>query len=82
MGCVPCVSKFWEFGVLKSQLECDTWNLPDWAMCLLPVFHHVATNRAVRRLGTPEGKDVAGCIGLKTPEGPSTYRPLIPEDTR
>jgi hypothetical protein len=42
---------------------------PDWAMCPLPVFFHMVTDRAVRRLGTLEGKDVTGCIGLKTPEG-------------
>jgi hypothetical protein len=37
---------------------------------LSPVFLHVATDRAVQRLGTPEGKDVTSCVGSKTPEGP------------
>jgi hypothetical protein len=43
---------------------------PDWATCLLPVFHHVVTDHAVWRLGTPVGKYVTGCVGSKTPEGP------------
>jgi hypothetical protein len=55
---------------------------PDWAMCLLLVFFHVVTDRAVQRLGTLEEKDVTVCIGSRTPEGWSTYRPLILEDTR
>jgi hypothetical protein len=54
----------------------------DWATCPLLVYLHVATDCVVRRLGTPVGKDVTGCVGSKTPEGQSTYRPLIPEDTR
>jgi hypothetical protein len=42
----------------------------DWATYSLPVFHHVATDHAVQRQETPEGKDVTGCIGSETPEGP------------
>jgi hypothetical protein len=68
MGCFPRVSKFWAFGVLKCQLESDMCHPPDWAMCL-PVFFHVAIDRVVQRLGTPEGKDVTGCVGSKNPEG-------------
>jgi hypothetical protein len=70
MGCVSHVSKFWEFGVLKCQLECDMCHPLDWAMCTLPLFHHVVTDRVVQSLGTPEGKDVTGCVGPKTLEGP------------
>jgi len=82
MGCVQHVSKFWTFGVLKSQLEHDTWPLPDWTTCLLPIFYHVATYHAVWRLGTLEGKYVTCCVGSKTAEGQSTYWPLIPKETR
>jgi hypothetical protein len=55
---------------MKSQLERDMCHPPDWATCPLPVFHHVATDRAVQRLGTLERKDVTGCIGSKNFEGP------------
>jgi hypothetical protein len=39
-------------------------------MCALLVFHHVATDRAVRRLGTPKEKDVTVSVGSRTLEGP------------
>jgi hypothetical protein len=58
-------------------------HLPDWATCPLPVFHHMATDHVVRRLGTPVEKDVTGCVGSKTREGPKVgVQQLIPEDTR
>lgn len=57
---------------------------PDWTTCLFPVFHHVAIDCAIQRLGTLEGKDVTGCIELKTPKvlkvGVHIDR-RIPEDT-
>jgi hypothetical protein len=75
---VPHVSKFWAFGVLKSQLERNTWHPLDWAMCPLPVFLYVATDHAVWRLVTPMGKYVTGCVGSKTPEGPNAeYKSTI-----
>jgi hypothetical protein len=58
--------------VWKGELGCDMCHSPDWAMCLLLVFHHVVKDHEVQRLGTPEGKHVIGCIGSKTPEGPKS----------
>jgi hypothetical protein len=42
MGCVPRVNEFWTYGRLKCQLKRDMCHPPDWAMCLLLIFLHVA----------------------------------------
>jgi hypothetical protein len=38
---------FLAYGVLNCQLERDTCHPPDWALCLLLVFFHVATDSVV-----------------------------------
>jgi hypothetical protein len=69
MGCVPCVSNIWAFGTLKIRLERDTCHPPDWATCLLPAFHHVATDRAVWKTGHPRRERCVRLHWVETPEG-------------
>jgi hypothetical protein len=58
---------------MKCQLERDMCHVPDWATCLLLVFLHMETDRAIQRLGSLEEKYVTVYVGSRTPEGRSTY---------
>jgi hypothetical protein len=68
---MTCVSVLSSFERLIFHLDLNTCHPSDWAMCLLLVFFHVASDPTVQRLGTPEelGQEL---LSMKHPEAPKS----------